>query len=113
MQECNSAKNILVGLYNELFNCFLQEINLYHTFNQHPAMTDKMDQSEAIETNEARVAETNQEPKDVESEVSKKRKTHRLKQRFQVVRKLGQGTYGKVQLAINNETGQEVSLITF
>ncbi len=39
----------------------------------------------------------------------KKRKTHRLKQRFQVVRKLGQGTYGKVQLAINNETGQEVS----
>ena len=38
----------------------------------------------------------------------KKRKTHRLKQRFQVVRKLGQGTYGKVQLAINNETGQEV-----
>ena len=40
---------------------------------------------------------------------TKKRKTHRLKQRFQVVRKLGQGTYGKVQLAINNETGQEVS----
>lgn len=43
------------------------------------------------------------------SSESKKRKTHRLKQRFQVVRKLGQGTYGKVQLAINNETGQEVS----
>lgn len=42
------------------------------------------------------------------SEVNK-RKTHRLKQRFQVVRKLGQGTYGKVQLAVNNETGQEVS----
>lgn len=41
----------------------------------------------------------------------KKRKTHRLKQRFQVVKKLGQGTYGKVQLAINNETGQEVSMI--
>lgn len=40
---------------------------------------------------------------------NKKRKTHRLKQRFQVVKKLGQGTYGKVQLAINNETGQEVS----
>ena len=38
-----------------------------------------------------------------------KRKTHRLKQRFQVVKKLGQGTYGKVQLAINNESGQEVS----
>ena len=41
---------------------------------------------------------------------NKKRKTHRLKQRFQVVRKLGQGTYGKVQLAINNETGQEVNI---
>lgn len=39
----------------------------------------------------------------------KKRKAHRLKQRFKVVKKLGQGTYGKVQLAINNETGQEVS----
>ncbi|OTF82075.1 hypothetical protein BLA29_014904 [Euroglyphus maynei] len=38
----------------------------------------------------------------------KKRKTHRLKERFQVVKKLGQGTYGKVQLAINNGTGQEV-----
>jgi len=36
-------------------------------------------------------------------------KKHRLKSRFQVVRKLGQGTYGKVQLAINKETGQEVS----
>lgn len=51
-------------------------------------------------------------PSSVEENVNpdlKKRKTHRLKQRFQVVRKLGQGTYGKVQLAINNETGQEVS----
>ena len=35
-------------------------------------------------------------------------KKHRLKSRFQVVRKLGQGTYGKVQLAVNKETGQEV-----
>ncbi|XP_075590028.1 uncharacterized protein LOC124491459 isoform X2 [Dermatophagoides farinae] len=43
---------------------------------------------------------------------NKKRKTHRLKQRFQVVKKLGQGTYGKVQLAINNETGQEVAIKT-
>ncbi|KAH9421346.1 NUAK SNF1-like kinase 1 [Dermatophagoides pteronyssinus] len=41
-----------------------------------------------------------------------KRKTHRLKQRFQVVKKLGQGTYGKVQLAINNESGQEVAIKT-
>lgn len=31
------------------------------------------------------------------------------KQRFDLVRKLGQGTYGKVQLGINKETGQEVS----
>ena len=36
-------------------------------------------------------------------------KKHRLKSRFQVVKKLGQGTYGKVQLAINKLTGQEVS----
>ncbi|GBL83894.1 hypothetical protein AVEN_100800-1 [Araneus ventricosus] len=34
-------------------------------------------------------------------------KKHRLKQRFDVQRKLGQGTYGKVQLAVNRETGQE------
>src|SRR5688572_21575232 len=39
-------------------------------------------------------------------------KKHRLKSRFQVVKKLGQGTYGKVQLAINNETGQEVAIKT-
>ena len=37
-------------------------------------------------------------------------KKHRLKQRFQVIRKLGQGTYGKVQLAVNKDTGQEVSV---
>ncbi|KAH9363923.1 hypothetical protein HPB48_000327 [Haemaphysalis longicornis] len=36
-------------------------------------------------------------------------KKHKLKQRFQVIRKLGQGTYGKVQLAINRATNQEVS----
>lgn len=34
---------------------------------------------------------------------------HKLKHRFDIIRKLGQGTYGKVQLAINKETGQEVS----
>lgn len=28
--------------------------------------------------------------------------------RFDIVKKLGQGTYGKVQLGINKETGQEV-----
>ncbi|KAL1472853.1 hypothetical protein MTO96_039057 [Rhipicephalus appendiculatus] len=36
-------------------------------------------------------------------------KKHKLRQRFQVIRKLGQGTYGKVQLAINRATNQEVS----
>ena len=30
--------------------------------------------------------------------------------RFEICRKLGQGTYGKVQLGINKETGQQVSL---
>ena len=29
--------------------------------------------------------------------------------RFEICKKLGQGTYGKVQLGINKETGQEVS----
>jgi hypothetical protein len=29
--------------------------------------------------------------------------------RFDIIKKLGQGTYGKVQLGINKETGQEVS----
>ena len=38
-------------------------------------------------------------------------KTHRLKQRFKVIRKLGQGTYGKVQLALDNVSGQHVSLV--
>ena len=28
--------------------------------------------------------------------------------RFDILRKLGQGTYGKVQLAVNKDTGQEV-----
>ncbi|XP_067126026.1 uncharacterized protein [Centruroides vittatus] len=43
---------------------------------------------------------------------SKHEKKHRLKQRFEVVKKLGQGTYGKVQLAINKETEQEVAIKT-
>nr|XP_027231857.1 serine/threonine-protein kinase MARK2-like isoform X1 [Penaeus vannamei]XP_027231858.1 serine/threonine-protein kinase MARK2-like isoform X1 [Penaeus vannamei]XP_027231859.1 serine/threonine-protein kinase MARK2-like isoform X1 [Penaeus vannamei]XP_027231860.1 serine/threonine-protein kinase MARK2-like isoform X1 [Penaeus vannamei]XP_027231861.1 serine/threonine-protein kinase MARK2-like isoform X1 [Penaeus vannamei]XP_027231862.1 serine/threonine-protein kinase MARK2-like isoform X1 [Penae len=37
---------------------------------------------------------------------------HKLKQRFDIIRKLGQGTYGKVQLAVNKETGQEVAIKT-
>uniref|UniRef100_A0A1B6E3I6 Protein kinase domain-containing protein n=1 Tax=Clastoptera arizonana TaxID=38151 RepID=A0A1B6E3I6_9HEMI len=36
----------------------------------------------------------------------------KLKQRFDIVKKLGQGTYGKVQLGINKETGQEVAIKT-
>lgn len=33
----------------------------------------------------------------------------RLEHRFLLLRKLGQGTYGKVQLALNKETNEEVS----
>ncbi|GIZ00367.1 hypothetical protein CEXT_94481 [Caerostris extrusa] len=44
---------------------------------------------------------------DLVSSPLKNDKKHRLKQRFDVQRKLGQGTYGKVQLAVNRETGQE------
>ncbi|XP_065212655.1 probable serine/threonine-protein kinase nek3 [Planococcus citri] len=36
----------------------------------------------------------------------------KLKQRFDIMKKLGQGTYGKVQLGINKETGQEVAIKT-
>ncbi|XP_021925658.1 uncharacterized protein LOC110832713 isoform X2 [Zootermopsis nevadensis] len=36
----------------------------------------------------------------------------KLKQRFDIIKKLGQGTYGKVQLGINKETGQEVAIKT-
>lgn len=32
--------------------------------------------------------------------------------RFDIIKKLGQGTYGKVQLGINKETGQEVAIKT-
>lgn len=36
----------------------------------------------------------------------------KLKQRFVIIKKLGQGTYGKVQLGVNKETGQEVAIKT-
>uniref|UniRef100_T1IV06 Protein kinase domain-containing protein n=1 Tax=Strigamia maritima TaxID=126957 RepID=T1IV06_STRMM len=36
----------------------------------------------------------------------------KLRQRFDILRKLGQGTYGKVQLALNKETGEEVAIKT-
>lgn len=32
--------------------------------------------------------------------------------RFDLIKKLGQGTFGKVQLGINKETGQEVAIKT-
>lgn len=35
----------------------------------------------------------------------------KLKNRFEICRRLGQGTYGKVQLGINKETGQQVCFI--
>lgn len=50
---------------------------------------------------------------DLVSSSLKNDKKHRLKQRFDVQRKLGQGTYGKVQLAVNRETGQEVMFSVF
>lgn len=34
----------------------------------------------------------------------------RVQHRFLVLRKLGQGTYGKVQLALNKETNEEVKI---
>lgn len=45
---------------------------------------------------------------------SLKMNNHRkkLRQRFDIIKKLGQGTYGKVQLGINKETGQEVAIKT-
>lgn len=32
--------------------------------------------------------------------------------RFDIIKKLGQGTYGKVQLGMNKDTGQEVAIKT-
>ena len=42
------------------------------------------------------------------------RRGHRnLKQRFELVKTLGQGTYGKVKLAIEKKTGRQVRIIIF
>lgn len=38
--------------------------------------------------------------------------TFTIQNRFDIIKKLGQGTYGKVQLGINKETGQEVAIKT-
>lgn len=35
------------------------------------------------------------------------------KQRFEIIRKLGSGTYGKVSLALDHRTGEEVSRCYF
>lgn len=35
----------------------------------------------------------------------------KLKHRFDVIHKLGQGTYGKVQLGVDKDSGQQVKLI--
>lgn len=50
----------------------------------------------------------------IENTGSVKMNNHRkkLRQRFDIIKKLGQGTYGKVQLGINKETGQEVAIKT-
>lgn len=45
---------------------------------------------------------------DDDHSIGAKEPRHRLRNRFEVIRKLGHGTYGKVQLAVNKETGQEV-----
>lgn len=38
--------------------------------------------------------------------------SHTHTHRFDIIKKLGQGTYGKVQLGINKETSQEVAIKT-
>ncbi|XP_058055572.1 uncharacterized protein LOC131206982 [Anopheles bellator] len=50
----------------------------------------------------------------IENTGAVKMNNHRkkLRQRFDIIKKLGQGTYGKVQLGINKETGQEVAIKT-
>ncbi|EDS39042.1 serine/threonine protein kinase [Culex quinquefasciatus] len=50
----------------------------------------------------------------IENTGTVKMNNHRkkLRQRFDIIKKLGQGTYGKVQLGINKETGQEVAIKT-
>ncbi|KAJ8967517.1 hypothetical protein NQ314_002832 [Rhamnusium bicolor] len=50
----------------------------------------------------------------IENTGSVKQHNHKkkLRQRFDIIKKLGQGTFGKVQLGINKETGQEVAIKT-
>lgn len=58
------------------------------------------------------VVQQDVEPPPSAAAEEKGEKKHKLRQRFQVIRKLGQGTYGKVQLAINRATNQEVAIKT-
>ena len=55
-------------------------------------------------------------PGQTEHECPQWRQCHKrrsLRNRFEIVKTLGQGTYGKVKLAIERETGQPVSGICF
>ena len=44
-----------------------------------------------------------------EKKCVKRHRRHNLKERFEIVRTLGQGTYGKVKLAVEKSTGVKVS----
>ena len=44
------------------------------------------------------------------SEDMKRHRKHNLRERFELVKTLGQGTYGKVKLAIEKRTGIKVSV---
>lgn len=43
-----------------------------------------------------------------EKKCIKRHRRHNLKERFEILRTLGQGTYGKVKLAVEKATGTKV-----